>query len=320
METFPLAESAGRIVEKAAGVRAGEKVLVVTDTAKLKIAEALGAAALARGAEVISSVMVPTNLHGNEVSSMVVAAMGAADVCLAPTTHSFTHTKGFKAALESGTRILLLRGITEDIMLHGAATADYEEVRDLTVRLRDLLGGASKVHVSSEAGTDLRMDLTKRPAFGLYGMALEPGTFAAMPDGEAAISPVEGSASGRITFDHAMDGLGFLDRPIEIKVTGGRALEIQGGRSADDLRRIVEEGGDGADNIAEFAIGTNPKARLVGNMAEDKKLLGSVHVALGDNFTLGGTVVSPIHLDGVILRPTVEVDGKTVIEGGKVLL
>ncbi|MFQ5915220.1 MAG: aminopeptidase [Nitrospinota bacterium] len=319
MELFPLAESAGRIVEKAAGVRAGEKVLVVTDTAKLKIAEALGVAALARGAEVICSVMLPTSLHGNEISTMVSAAMAAAEVCLAPTTHSFTHTRGFKAALESGTRILLLRGITEDIMLQGAATADYEEVRDLTVRLRDLLAGASIAHVTSEAGTDLRMDLTKRPAFGLYGMALEPGTFAAMPDGEAAISPVEGTATGRIVFDHGMDGLGFLDRPIEIDVKGGRALEIRGGKSADSLRRIVEEGGDGADNIAEFAIGTNPKARLIGNMAEDKKLLGSVHIALGDNFTLGGEVVSSIHLDGVVLRPTVEVDGKAVIERGRVL-
>lgn len=250
---------------------------------------------------------------------MVGAALAAADVCLAPTTHSFTHTKGFKAALESGTRILLLRGITEDILLHGAATADYEEVKALTVRLRDLLGGASRVRVTSEAGTDLRMDLTERPAFGLYGMALEPGTFAAMPDGEAAISPVEGSASGRIVFDHGMDGLGFVDRPVEVEVKEGRATEIRGGRSADALRRIVEEGGEGADNVAEFAIGTNPKARLVGNMAEDKKLLGSVHIALGDNFTLGGKVVSRIHLDGVVLRPTVEIDEKTVVERGRVL-
>ncbi|MFQ5692780.1 MAG: aminopeptidase [Nitrospinota bacterium] len=319
MKPLSLAQSAGRIVEEAAGVRAGEKVLVVTDTEKLMIAEALGAAALARGAEVICSVMLPTDLHGNEISSMVAVALAAADVCLAPTTHSFTHTKGFKAALESGTRILLLRGITEEILLHGAATADYEEVRDLTVRLRDLLGEAVNVRVFSEAGTDLRMDVTGRLAFGLYGMALEPGTFAAMPDGEAAISPVEGSASGRIVFDHAMDGLGFLDRPIEIEVKGGRALEVRGGRSADALRQIVEEAGDGADNIAEFAIGTNPKARLIGSMTEDKKLLGSVHIALGDNFTLGGSVVSPIHLDGVVLRPTVEVDGKTVIERGRVL-
>ena len=319
MEMLPLAESARRIVEKGAGIRAGEKVLVVTDTAKLKIAEALGSAALAQGAEVVFSVMLPTSLHGNEISSVVAAAMAAAEVCLAPTTHSFTHTKGFKTALESGTRILLLRGITEDIMLHGAVAADYNEVRDITVHLRDVLGKASSVHVTSIAGTDLRMDVMGRPAFGLYGMALEAGTFAAMPDGEAAISPVEGSAFGRIVFDHAMDGLGFLDQPIEVEVKGGRAVEVRGGRSAEALRRLMEEAGDGADNIAEFAIGTNPKARLIGSMTEDKKLLGSVHIALGDNFTLGGNVVSQMHLDGVILRPTVEVNEKTVIEEGKVL-
>jgi leucyl aminopeptidase (aminopeptidase T) len=75
-----------------------------------------------------------------------------------------------------------------------------------------------------------------------------------------------------------------------------------------------------ATNIAEFAIGTNERARLIGSMTEDKKLRGSVHVAIGDNHVIGGTIISELHLDGLLLRPTVELGGKTVVDNGRLLL
>jgi leucyl aminopeptidase (aminopeptidase T) len=74
-----------------------------------------------------------------------------------------------------------------------------------------------------------------------------------------------------------------------------------------------------AHNIAEIAWGTNPKARITGNIGEDKKLLGSVHIGIGRNIAYGGTIDSPIHLDCVILKPTVEVDGMIVIKKGQLI-
>jgi leucyl aminopeptidase (aminopeptidase T) len=71
-------------------------------------------------------------------------------------------------------------------------------------------------------------------------------------------------------------------------------------------------------NIAEFAIGTNPNARLTGNLVEDKRLLGTVHFAIGDSMSLLGKVDASIHLDGLMLKPTVVADEKIVIvENGK---
>jgi leucyl aminopeptidase (aminopeptidase T) len=67
-------------------------------------------------------------------------------------------------------------------------------------------------------------------------------------------------------------------------------------------------------------IGLNLHARLVGNLAEDKKKLGTVHFAVGDNESLGGTTQCDIHLDGVVLNPTVTLDGETVITEGDVHL
>jgi leucyl aminopeptidase (aminopeptidase T) len=80
------------------------------------------------------------------------------------------------------------------------------------------------------------------------------------------------------------------------------------------------DGHENAGNMAEFAIGTNPDARLVGNLAEDKKKLGTVHFAIGDNESLGGTTQCDIHLDGVVLDPTVVLDDEEVITEGEVHL
>jgi leucyl aminopeptidase (aminopeptidase T) len=64
-------------------------------------------------------------------------------------------------------------------------------------------------------------------------------------------------------------------------------------------------------------VGTNPQARKSSNVSEDKKRLGSIHIALGDNMTLGGKIHSSTHLDGVIENPTLYVDNRLLIADGK---
>jgi len=95
--------------------------------------------------------------------------------------------------------------------------------------------------------------------------------------------------------------------------------DVTGGSQADELQQIIDENDENAGNIAEFAIGTNPKAKLIGNLAEDKKLAGTVHFAVGDNESLGGTLKSSIHLDGVVRTPTVELDGVVVVDNGQIV-
>jgi len=101
-------------------------------------------------------------------------------------------------------------------------------------------------------------------------------------------------------------------------VVDGRAVSIQGGKEAQELRKLLEVD-ENAFNIAEFAIGTNPKSRMKGNMAEDKILRGCVHVAVGDNHAIGGKMQSNVHLDGVILNPTVEIDARVIVKKGMLL-
>jgi len=198
--------------------------------------------------------------------------------------------------------------------------ADYDKIDRDTRELAHLMSEARRAHVRTAIGTDMSMSLQGREAIALTGRVVGPGTFAAMPDGEAAIAPVEGTAEGTVVVEHTMDNLGLLDAPIRMEVRAGRVIGIPGGASAASLQALLASADENARNIAEFAIGTNDQARLIGSMTEDKKYRGSVHVGLGDNHVIGGTVVSSLHLDGLVLTPTVELDGRVIVENGRLLI
>jgi leucyl aminopeptidase (aminopeptidase T) len=277
------------------------------------LAEVLTEAAREAGTDVITAIMAPRAQHGNDPPPVLTAAMLAADVMLMAVTHSITHTTARKAASARGARAAILRSATVESMTEGAATADYPAIRRLTRDLAVRLGAASAVRLTSPEGTDLTLRIEGRSALALDGFATEPGTFTPFPTGEAAVVPLEGTAEGVLVFDHAIDNVGVLDAPIRCIVREGRIVEAVGGRSAEVFRQLIATDAQAA-NIAEFAIGTNPKSRLRGNMAEDKVLLGVVHIGIGDSHTIGGLVESAIHVDAIILNPTVEIDGERIVE------
>jgi leucyl aminopeptidase (aminopeptidase T) len=296
-------------------IEPGQRVLVVTDAERRAIAGIWAAAAARRTGDVSTLIAPPRERHGQEPSPVVAAAMLAADVILQPVTHALTHTQATRDALAAGARVVVLRGITEAMMRRPFMRVDYHELRLVTSAVADALGDADAVHVTTPAGTDLRFSTTGRAAVALAG-GIEPGRFGGPRTGEAAVAPLEGTAAGIIVLEHLVDDVGRLEAPVTLRVANGRVVAIDGGREAETLRRLVAAAGDGADNLAEFAVGTNPAAELSGDVPEAKKVRGSAHVALGDNRSLGGAVQSDLHVDGMLLRPTVLVDGRAVVVDG----
>lgn len=312
-----LHQSVRNLLLGAARVRPGEDVCIVADTQTRPIADLIFEVTREVGAEPVLVCMAPRRTHGNEPPRVVASAMRGADVVIQAVTYAITHTDATREALRSGARVLVLRGVTEDVLTQGAALADYNEVARLTKAVAGRLTQARTVHVQTPAGTDLVMSIEGRTAIALTGRVEGPGTFAAMPDGEAAIAPVEGTAEGILVVEHTMDGIGRLDAPIRMVVREGRVVEVTGGEAAERLCRLMDGAGPDAANIAEFAIGTNRWARLIGSMTEDKKRWGTAHVAIGDNHVIGGRVTSELHLDGLLLRPTVVLDGEVIVEDGQ---
>jgi leucyl aminopeptidase (aminopeptidase T) len=319
MKSILMMKTAQRIFQHTAKIQPGENVCIVCDTNTFSIAKVLAEACYAGGAETVLTVMTPREMHGNEPPPVVASAMLGADVILAPTTYAITHTRARLEASKRGARTVILRGIDEDSMVHGAMLADYDEVSATSNRLASRLSQAKIIKLVTESGTDTMFYVEGRKGLALGGIATEAGTFTSLPSGEAAIAPLEGKTQGAILIDYAMDGIGVLSEPIRLEVRDGRVVSIDGGKGAQQLRKLLE-GDESAFNLSEFAIGTNPKSRMKGNMAEDKILRGCVHVAVGDNHTIGGKTESRVHLDGVILNPTVEIDGYLIVNKGKLLL
>lgn len=309
-----LSKGARIAVKTCMGVKRGEEVLVVTDPPKFKIAEDLVEAARGLGAKTTLICMPVGKRHGEEPPEMVGLAMQAADVVLAPTTYSLTHTQARLRGSQAGARIATMPMITENMMRRGAMLADYSEVSRLTMRVAASLNRASEVEVTAPAGTELRFSVAGRRAHPDTGIFHRPGDFGNLPAGEAFIAPVEGTAEGRVVVDGSI--VDTLRGRVEISIEKGLARKISGG-SARKLIKMLREAGPKSKNVAEFGVGTNPNARLMGNVLEDEKVLGTCHIALGDNSTFGGRVRAGIHLDGIFLKPTVKLDGKILMENGQ---
>ncbi len=316
-----MAPTARRILEQVLAVRAGERLLIVTDFQRPRsITDLLTDIAVQYGVHPVVVIMPAREMGGEEPPASVAAAMREADALIIQTSHSMTHTNAERAALRAGARVCNIREVDEEMMVHGGMTADYQEVDRITRRGVALLSAAAGARVTTSEGTDLSLDLSGRPAFGLAGFAREPGQFSGLPDGEAAIAPVEGRTTGVVVNPYLIEKIGRVTEPFRMEVAAGRIVRIEGGAQAANLNAILERKDPGGRNFAaELALGTNPACRLIPKSREVKKRLGQAHVALGDNLSLAGAVESAIHLDIILLGPTVVLDDRVVLEEGNPL-
>lgn len=314
----PMAPTARRIMEQVLAVRPGERLVIVTDFERPRsITDLLTTTAVLYGLQVVVVAMPAREMGGEEPPAAVAAAMREADCVIIQTTHSLTHTNAERAALRAGARVCNIREVDEEMMVRGGMTADYQEVDRLTRRAVDLLTRARTARVLTPEGTDLRLQLGDRTAVGLSGFAREPGQFSGLPDGEAAIAPLEGTTEGVVVAPYLVEKIGPVTEPFTLEVRAGRIVGVDGGAQAQALADILDRKDPGGRNCAaELALGTNPACRIIPKSREVKKRLGQAHVALGDNVSLGGTVDSAIHLDIILLRPTVILDGQVVVDRG----
>lgn len=300
------------------GVKPGETVLISTDTNKMRIAEALAGAAYAKGAIPIIVMITPAKTHGAQLPEPIVAAFKEADVFLQPSTWSQTHTKARVEAIKAGKRGSTMCEITEDALCVGAIEADYEECDRLGRKLGEVLAESKEVRITSPAGTDITGEVTGRPVQYETGLFKEPGQFAAFPNSEINISPVEGTAEGKIVSDVSIMSVGItLYEPVTLIVKQGKVVDIQGDRLAQQFRQTLESLEDEkAFNYAEFGIGLNPCSRLASTNLEDLGRLGNCHAGIGSNFAIGGNVLAPNHHDAMYKDATVYFDGKVVLDNG----
>ena len=311
--------TARRVASDYLGLTTGETFVIVVDSrTDREIPEALAAAARELGAQPRIITLEPLARSGAEPPPDAALAMRTADAVLCAASTSLYHTAAKAIAQRAGARGDFNAPYRAEAWQNGAMTADFFAIRKQAELLAALWRGVREVRVTSPAGTDLRAEVTGRePVAWRTGICLAPGEVSALPGGEVSLPPLEGTADGVVVWERVASDLGTLDEPIRIEVRAGCAVDISGGAGANRLREIVATVRD-ADNIGEIGIGLNPAARIGDQITEAKKAYGTVHIALGDSANeYGGTVECDVHLDGLVLQPTIAFDGRNVVVDGR---
>jgi leucyl aminopeptidase (aminopeptidase T) len=307
-----LREPAQTAVEQCMGLRPDESCLIVTDDERQAIAEALYTVARETSEDVAMIRYPPGDQHGEEPPTPVSTAMTGADVILAPTTKSLSHTTARMQANEEGARVATLPGITDGVFLMGLQ-ADYESILKECGRVIDAVSYADEIRVTSPQGTDITFYPGDREWLEDTGIVSQPGQMTNLPAGEVFVSPE--SADGTVVVDGTMMPHGKLDegQEIEFTVEDGQVTEIADDALRAEVEDAAEKVGDAAYNLAELGIGTNlAVSDLIGSVLLDEKAGGTVHVAIGDDHGIGGDVEAPIHLDGILREPTVYANGNEI--------
>jgi len=295
------------VLKQCLGHRPGETLLVVTDNDMHGLASVFYQTAIELGIDSVLLCMPARGMHGAEPPPAVAKAMCGADLALLITRWSLSHTDARRAATESGARIASMPGV-DGARLGGLLDIDYEKMGARAHRIAEHLTQRGTVRVVSPNGTDLTFRIPDRPPMFDLGLFRSRGEFGNLPAGEVFFAPEEGTAAGVLVVDGSMAGIGRLDKPIRFEIRDGFAVEV----SSLELRKILEPHGREACNVAEFGIGLNPNAEIVGNILEDEKVNRTIHIAFGNNKSMGGTVGVKCHLDGVCLQPEIFVDGKAI--------
>lgn len=307
-----------KVLRNCLDLEPGEEVLVICNPATEELGALLRINAQGEGGDATLAVISERDSHAAEPPAPVAAAMLAADAIVAPTVQSISHTQARRAASERGARVASMPGVTQE-MLARVMGADLRLLRKRGTALGRALGAGAEARITCERGSDLRLGLVDRTSIVDAGALNMRGAFGNIPCGEAFIAPVEGTAEGKLVVDGSIAAIGKVSAPVELTVEGGN-LTAAGGSEGDRLLALLAAHGEGGTNVAELGIGTNEEAILTGNILEDEKILGTAHVAFGASAAIGGRVQVPVHLDCVIRRPTVTIDGTVVVKSGELVV
>ncbi|MGY8670466.1 MAG: aminopeptidase [Candidatus Poseidoniales archaeon] len=327
--TLALIESARIVIKTSMDIRRGENVLIVCDPTTSEIGQALHSATTERTDRVLLIVMPKGRHHGEEPPAPVANLMRQQQVVIAPTKYSLTHTRSVRAAISEGARVATMPGITSEMFCKGGMTADYDRVKKRITDTAGMFRRRRTIHIKSKNGTDVEFEVSWRDwKLDDSGICNRPRMITNLPAGKIFVMPKEGTMNGRIVIDGSWDAT-LLEEPIEFVIENGLVIDVLGGSIAANIRQEFGEASSRIKNkkdrelvwtVAEFGMGMNEEARLIGNVLEDEKKLGTCYFALGDNSNLGGHSDVGIHVSGVLKQASVWLDDNQILDDGNFII
>ena len=307
-----LDSAAKKIIRDVLFVSKRDKILIITDKKRKKIGDIL----FKEAAKITESflVFIPVAKYpGEEPPRKIGDLMLKYNKIIAPTSGSLTHTKVTNKAFRKGAIIATLPGITEEIMKK-SINISYKDLMSKNNDLYKKLRGTKKNKINTNSSTFLEFRTRK--------WIKDSGNFKKekvgnLPAGEVFTAPCEESCKGQIVIDWARhNGVTYASKGTKILIDNGSVISISRRCELSKIFKNIKN----SKNIAEFGIGTNPKAKLIGNILQDEKANGTCHIAFGNNTSMGGLIYSKIHLDTILIRPTIYADNKKIMKNGRLIV
>ncbi len=309
-------------------MKTGDKVLVVADQYKKTIGEAFSMSATKLGGMVDLYLLEENKRPYRSVPGELADVLAGHDIVI-NTFSSNAEETPFRVELThleiaKGSRVGHAPGITEDMMVGGPMNVNFHEIREKAHKLMNFLEGVSKVHITTEAGTDLRLNIKGRDFE--TDTEILPGKMGNLPAGEIWCAPIETEGEGIVIVDGTIGDIGKVPSPLTIEMEGGKVVSLASEDKGfvKEVRRLIDID-PMASVIGELGIGLNPKARLVGNMLEDEKAGRTAHIAFGANTDMpSGQNDSRTHRDFLFYEPNIIIEKNdeeiTLLEKGRVVV
>jgi len=325
-----LHEGARNAVEVCMNVRKGENVLVLTDRDTFEVGKAISdeAERVSKGNVKLFVLEDYTERPAKELPKTILDTIPWANV-----TYYAAGSRPGELAIRGPfirTAIKYARhghmpSISKELMETGMC-ADYQQISNLTKKIERLVKGCGKGKVVNKSGTDLDVDFNPawrwRVSDGLFP---NKGMWGNLPDGE--IFTAAQVANGTMVIDELGDWFspkyGVISKtPVTLKLVGSRIDFDSVKCENDQLRREFLEyvkADPNGNRLSEFAIGTNIfLERLTGNLLQDEKF-PTIHCAFGDPYPdeTGADWSASTHVDGIMLKCSVWIDDKQILDEGR---
>jgi leucyl aminopeptidase (aminopeptidase T) len=299
-----------------------ENVLIICDESTIEISNYLQKYIITLKNKCDMFIMNYIGFHGTEPPEKLTHLMYSCDLIICLTKHSLAHTQARFNSSKKGIKFLSLPDFSFKVLQRNAIQFDFRSLTSISFKIAEILSLGTQLTIHSKRGTNLSCNIIGREANPAPGWCYEKGVLASPPDSETNISLVEDGSNGILVVDGSIpcERIGRVKSDITLLIKSGKVNKISGNKS-----RILTKIFDSCENeksriLAEFGIGLNPSARLCGMMLEDEGTLGTIHIGIGSNSTIGGKNEIGFHLDHVILNPSVWVDDFQIMNEGKLTI
>ncbi len=300
-------------------IQKDERALLLFDKTYAELSQSMWDVLRSMNSESSSLLIPPIPSHGYELGKGFVPFLSQFDAVVILTNKSLFYSSMVRQTTKRGVRVLCLSNPTPENLIRNLDGL-YKDMADRSRKLADIFTIGRQAQLTTPKGTHLSFSIARVKGFADTGLAIQPGQSANIPGGEGCVAPIPESTEGTVVIDGSFPEIGELSEPIVFTIRNGVVTRIGGAKSAERLRSLLKHYGKQARILAEVGLGTNPTAKLTGTTLEDEKVLGTAHIGFGNNLCYGGSITLPCHLAGIMLHPTLVIDGNVIIENGTFLV